>query len=196
MKTSRLEAFSDGVLAIVLTIMVLELRAPHEATLAGLRPLLPVFGSYVLSFVFVGIYWNNHHHLIYATDRVDGRVLWANLHLLFWLSLIPFVTAWMGENGFAAVPVALYGVVLLLCGVAFTVLVRAIVATPGANEALESAVGSDTKGKLSIAAYALAIPAALLVHPAVAGALFVAVAGMWLVPDRRIERTLAQRDAP
>jgi len=191
MKTNRLEAFSDGVLAIVLTIMVLELRVPHEPTLAALRPLLPVVLSYVLSFVFVGIYWNNHHHLIYATDRVGGGVLWANLHLLFWLSLIPFVTAWMGENGFARVPVALYGGVLLMCGVAFTVLVQAIVAMPAANEDVKRAVvGSDTKRRLSVAAYALAVPAALFVHPAVAGALYVAVAAMWLVPDRRIERAL------
>lgn len=190
MKTTRLEAFSDGVLAIVLTIMVLELRAPHETTLAGLWPLVPVFGSYVLSFVFVGIYWNNHHHLLYATERVDGRVLWANLHLLFWLSLIPFVTAWMGENGFARVTVALYGVVLLLCSVAFAILVRSIVAMPGANAALGAALGSDWKSKTSLAAYALAVPAALFVHPVAAGVLFVAVAGMWLVPDRRIERTV------
>ena len=194
MKTTRLEAFSDGVLAIVLTIMVLELRAPHETTLAGLRPLLPVFGSYVLSFAFVGIYWNNHHHLLYVTERVDGRVLWANLHLLFWLSLIPFATAWMGENGFASVPVALYGAVLLMCGIAFMLLVRAIVAMPHANREIEAAAGAGGKRWLSIAAYALAVPLALFVHPAAAGALYVAVAGMWFVPDRRIERTVADEE--
>ncbi|HEX9953134.1 MAG TPA: TMEM175 family protein [Rubricoccaceae bacterium] len=190
METTRLEAFSDAVLAIVLTIMVLELRAPHEPTLAALRPLVPVFGSYLLSFVFIGIYWNNHHHLFQATDRVSGSVLWANLHLLFWLSLVPFVTAWMGENGFGRVPVALYAVVLLMAGVAFTVLVRSIVAMPHANEALRAMVGSDRKGRISNLAYALAIPAALFVHPAVAGALFLGVTAMWLVPDRRIEEVL------
>lgn len=191
MTTGRLDAFSDGVLAIVLTIMVLELPVPHEPTLAGLRPALPVFLSYVLSFVYVGIYWNNHHHLMQATDRIDGRAMWANLHLLFWLSVVPFVTAWNGETGFGAVPMAFYGVVLLMCGVAFAGLEGALHAVPGGNPTLDRAVGRRVQEKVSVAAYLVSIPAALFVHPAVAGALFVGVALMWLVPDRRIEAVLA-----
>ncbi len=195
MTTARLEAFSDGVLAIIITIMVLELRVPHEPTLAALSGIAPVFGSYVLSFVYVGIYWNNHHHLFQITERVSGGVLWANLHLLFWLSMVPFVTAWMGENGFARVPVAAYATVLLLCGAAFGLLVRAILRVPGADVPLLGSVRAGTKQTLSVAAYALAIPAALFVHPAVAGALFVGVAAMWLVPNRRIERAVAGAQA-
>ena len=189
MKPGRLEAFSDGVLAIVITIMVLELHAPHGADLTSLTPLLPAAVSYVLSFVYVGIYWNNHHHLLHATRRVDGGILWANLHLLFWLSLVPFVTAWMGENRFAPVPTAGYGVVLLMAGVAYQILMQVIVAHDEPDSLLRQAVGRDWKGKLSLASYALAVPAALR-WPWVAGALYTAVAVVWLVPERRIERTL------
>ena len=186
MNKSRLEAFSDGVLAIIITIMVLELRVPHGSDLADLRPLLSVFLSYVLSFVNLGIYWNNHHHLLYATKRVGGGVLWANLHLLFWLSLVPFVTGWMGENHFAPVPTALYGVVLLMAAIAYWILVRAILAQEGRNSLLAAAVGNDFKGKLSPLLYLIAIPLAF-VHQWIAGALYVIVALMWLVPDPRIE---------
>ncbi len=190
MGTGRLEAFSDGVIAIIITIMVLELRVPHEVSLDALRPLLPVLLSYILSFVYLGIYWNNHHHMLHVTSRVDGAILWANLHLLFWLSLVPFVTAWMGENHFASLPTALYGVVLLMAGVAYFILARLIVAREGPDSVIARAFGADIKGKLSPVAYLIAIPAAF-VHPAIAGALYVAVALTWLVPDRRIERILA-----
>ncbi|HXF63644.1 MAG TPA: TMEM175 family protein [Caldilineaceae bacterium] len=189
MSKGRMEAFSDGVLAIVITIMVLELSVPHEAELAALLALAPIFLSYVLSFIFIGIYWNNHHHLLQAIQYVDGRVLWANLHLLFWLSLIPFVTGWMGENRFAAWPVALYGVILLLAAVAYFILVRVLLALHGRDSKLATAVGSDTKGKLSIGFYITAIPLAF-VNPWLAFALYVVVATIWLIPDRRIERTL------
>jgi uncharacterized membrane protein len=189
-----LEAFSDGVLAIVITIMVLELRVPHgapgAADLAALRPLLPVLASYVLSFVYVGIYWNNHHHMLHLTQRVDGAILWANLHLLFWLSLVPFVTGWMGENHFAPVPTAAYGLVLLLAAVAYWVLQRTIIASQGPGSALAAAVGGDWKGKLSPALYAAAVPLAF-VRPWLAGALYAAVALVWLVPDPRIARVVA-----
>jgi uncharacterized membrane protein len=186
----RLEAFSDGVLAIVITIMVLELDVPHgDATIAALAPIVPVFISYALSFVFVGIYWNNHHHLLHAAPRVDGRVLWANLHLLFWLSLIPFVTGWMGENHFATWPSALYGVVLLLSGIAYFILARVLIAVNGQDSALAKAVGNDVKGRVSIALYLAAIPLAFLAGW-LALAIYVIVAIMWLVPDRRIEKTL------
>jgi uncharacterized membrane protein len=190
MRRARLEAFSDGVLAVLITILVLELRAPAGAALADLRPLVPVFLSYLLSFVFLGIYWSNHHHLLAAVERVDGRVLWANLHLLFWLSLTPFVTAWMGENHFAAPPVALYGVVLLMAAIAYAVLVRALLALHPGGSVLATAIGSDAKGRASVVLYALAIPLAFAV-PAVALAIYVVVAVTWLVPDRRIERRLA-----
>jgi len=192
MNTARLEAFSDAVIAIIITIMVLELKVPHDAELASLRPLAPVAGSYVLSFVYLGIYWNNHHHMLHVTQRVGGGVLWANLHLLFWLSLVPFVTAWMGENRFAPVPTAAYGVVLLLAALAYTVLQRTIVATEGRDSVLAAAVGRDLKGKLSLVLYAVAIPAALVL-PWIAGALYAGVAVMWLVPDRRIERVAVVR---
>jgi uncharacterized membrane protein len=186
----RLEAFSDGVIAIIITIMVLEMRAPHGTTWSSLRPLIPVFLSYVLSFVFVGIYWNNHHHLMHAVKKVTGGVLWANLHLLFWLSLVPFVTAYMGENHFSPVPVALYGIVMICCGLAFNILVRRLIASHGTDSVIAKAVGKDFKGWVSVAAYAVAIPMAF-VSTWISAALFVAVAIMWLVPDRRIERTLA-----
>jgi len=189
MRTTRLEAFSDGVIAILITIMVLELRPPHGATLADLRPLVPVVLAYVLSFTMLGIYWNNHHHMFHATDDVDGTVLWANLHLLFWLSLAPFVTAWMGENHFAPVPTAAYGGDLLLCAIAYTLLQMAIIRHQGPNSRLARAVGKDRKGKISGGLYLIAIPLAF-VHPAIAGAIYVTVALIWLVPDRRIERTL------
>jgi uncharacterized membrane protein len=189
MSKGRLEAFSDGVLAIIITIMVLELRVPHEAELAALLPLVPVLLSYVLSFVFLGIYWSNHHHLLQAINRVDGRVLWANLHLLFWLSLIPFVTAWMGENAFAAWPVALYGVVMVCAAVAYFILTHALIALHGRDSALATAVGSDLKGKVSVLVCLVAIPLAF-VNSWIAGALYALVAIMWLVPDRRIETIL------
>ncbi len=190
MGKGRLEAFSDGVLAIIITIMVLELRVPHRADVSSLRPLLPVFLSYVLSFVNLGIYWNNHHHMLFATDRIEGGIMWANLHLLFWLSLVPFVTGWMGENDFAPVPTATYGAVLLMAGIAYWVLQRTIVRVQGPDSLLATAVGSDLKGKLSPVLYLVAIPLAFL-NQWIAGALYVVVALMWLIPDRRIERVLS-----
>ena len=194
MRTARLEAFSDGVLAIIITIMVLELRVPHAADLAGLRPVAPVFLSYVLSFVYVGIDWNNHHHMLHVCSRVTGGILWANLHLLFWLSLIPFVTAWMGENHFAPVPTAAYGVVLLLAAIAYWVLQRIIISSQGSESLLARAVGSDIKGKVSPFLYVIAIPAAF-VHQAISGGLYVAAALIWLLPDQRIERIVAAGEA-
>jgi uncharacterized membrane protein len=187
----RLEAFSDGVLAIIITIMVLEMKVPHGDDFSALRPLIPVFLSYVLSFVYLGIYWNNHHHMLHATQHVTGTILWANLHLLFWLSLFPFVTGWMGENHFAPAPTALYGVVLLLAAIAYWVLQRVIIASQGGNSLLAKAIGRDFKGKLSPLLYAIAIPAAFL-EQWIAGSLYVLVALMWLVPDRRIERVLGE----
>ncbi len=192
MGKSRLEAFSDGVVAIIITIMVLELKVPHSTDLGGLAELWPVFLSYVLSFVNVGIYWNNHHHLLHAVRQVSGGILWANLHLLFWLSLMPWATGWMGENHFAPVPTALYGVDLVMCGVAYWLLVRCIVATQGEDSIVRRAIGGDRKGNLSVLIYLAAIPSALWLHPGVAGALYVLVAAIWLVPDRRIERVLAE----
>jgi uncharacterized membrane protein len=189
MSRGRMEAFSDGVLAIIITIMVLELRVPHGTDLQSLRPLIPVFLSYVLSFVHLAIYWNNHHHLLQAVRHVDGRILWANLHLLFWLSLVPFVTGWMGENSFAPWPVALYGVVLLGAACAHYLLTRALLARHGRDSDLARALGRDFKGKVSVFIYVAAIPLSL-VDPRIGGALYVFVAVMWLVPDRRIERTL------
>jgi TMEM175 potassium channel family protein len=193
MGTGRLEAFSDGVIAIIITIMVLELRPPHGTTLADLRPLLPVFLSYALSFVYLGIYWNNHHHLLHLCHRVDGSVLWANLHLLFWLSLVPFTTGWMGENHGAPLPTAVYGVVLLLAAVSYLVLQTAILRIEGPQSALASAIGRDFKGKLSSLGYALAIPLAF-VHEWLSWALYVVVALIWLVPDRRIARRVAEEE--
>ena len=187
MSKTRMEAFSDGVLAIIITIMVLELRVPHGLDLDALRPLTPVATCYVLSFVYLGIYWNNHHHMLHVTGRVNGGILWANLHLLFWLSLVPFVTAWMGENEFAPIPTAAYGMVLLLAAIAYYILQGRIIASQGPGSVLRVAVGNDWKGKLSPVCYAVAIPAALW-SPALAGAIYAAVAVIWLVPDRRIER--------
>ncbi|MDB6029265.1 MAG: hypothetical protein JWM68_5488 [Verrucomicrobiales bacterium] len=190
MQKNRLEAFSDGVMAIIITIMVLELRAPHGGTFADLKPLVPTLLSYILSFVYVGIYWNNHHHMFQATERISGSVLWANLHLLFWLSLFPFVTDWMGANHFASIPVALYGGVLLMAAIAYWILQRTIISEQGPDSLLAKAVGKDIKGKLSPILYAIAIVAAFF-HEWIAGGLYVLVALMWLLPDRRIERTLA-----
>ena len=190
MTKNRLEAFSDGVIAIIITIMVLELKVPHTTELSELAGLLPVFLSYVLSFVYVAIYWNNHHHLLHAAHHVNGPVLWANMHLLFWLSLVPFVTGWMGENHFAAVPVALYGVVLLMAAVAYTILVRALISLHGRDSALAKAIGKDRKGMVSLLLYVIALGVAYWL-PLVAGLLYGVVAIIWLVPDRRIEKTLA-----
>lgn len=187
----RMEAFSDGVIAILITIMVLELKVPREAGLDALIPLAPVFLSYVLSFVYLGIYWNNHHHLLQAIKHVDGRVLWANLHLLFWLSLVPFMTGWTGENKFAPWPVALYGTVLLFAAIAYFLLTRALIALHGRESVLATALGRDFKGKVSVVIYAAAIPLAFLSSWLALG-LYILVAIIWLVPDRRIEKTLAQ----
>jgi uncharacterized membrane protein len=192
MTKGRLEAFSDGVIAIILTIMVLELRPPKEADVAALVPLVSEFLSYLLSFVFLGIYWNNHHHLLQAARHVGGAVLWANLHLLFWLSLVPFVTSWMGASDFAPGPVAAYGVVLLLAGCAFTILVRTLIARNGPDSPLAKAIGRDRKGKLSVALYAAAVPLAF-VAPYASCSLYALVEFIWLVPDRRIETVLEER---
>jgi uncharacterized membrane protein len=189
MHKGRLEAFSDGVIAIIITIMVLELKAPHGTDYAALAPLVPAFLSYVLSFIYVGIYWNNHHHMMQAARAVTGPILWANMHLLFWLSLVPFATAWMGENHFAARPVALYGVVLFMCAVAFVLLSTLLARHEGADSKLAKAVGSDLKGKISLAIYATAVAVAFFSPPAAMG-LYVLVAVVWFVPDRRIERVL------
>ena len=191
METNRLEAFSDGVLAIIITIMVLELHAPAEAGFDSLRPLIPVFFSYVLSFGYIGIYWNNHHHMLLSVKHVDGRVLWCNLHLLFWLSLVPFTTAWMGENDFATEPAALYGAVLLMCSIAYYVLARSLVAVEGSDSTIARAMGADTKGRISAGLYVVALPLAFVSSWA-AMAIYVLVALMWVVPDRRIARALAQ----
>lgn len=193
MKTTRLEAFSDGVLAIIITIMVLELKVPHAAELAALKPVLPVLLSYVLSFIYLGIYWNNHHHLFQATEEVSGGILWANLHLLFWLSLFPFTTAWMGENHLAAIPTAIYGFVLLMAAIAYYVLQRAIIAREGHESLLAQAIGKDWKGKLSPLLYLAAIPLAF-VSSWIASGLYVFAALLWLIPDPRIEREIEKRE--
>lgn len=191
MSTTRLEAFSDGVIAILITIMVLELRPPHESSLQALRVVLPTFLSYVLSFLYLAIYWNNHHHMLQLTSRVTGGILWANLHLLFWLSLVPFVTAWIGDNHAAPVPTALYGVVLVFDAFAYTILQRTIIASQGPASRLAAAVGRDRKGKLSLTLYLAAIPLAFL-HPAIADVIYAIVALIWLVPDPRIEQRVAE----
>ena len=187
MTTNRLEAFSDGVVAIIITIMVLEMKVPHGEHLKAILPLWPVFLSYVISFVYIGIYWNNHHHLLHAAQRVNGSILWANLHLLFWLSLVPFVTGWMGENHFASATMAVYGFVLLMSAVAYWLLQHTIIRSQGNDSLLRKAIGRDWKGYSSLVLYALAIPLAYL-HYSIAGAIYVAVALLWLIPDRRIER--------
>jgi uncharacterized membrane protein len=193
MNKNRLEAFSDGVIAIIITIMVLELQVPHSTELAALKPLVPVLFSYVLSFVFVAIYWNNHHHLLHAVRQVNGPVLWANSHLLFWLSLVPFVTSWMGENNFAAVPVALYGVVMLGAALAFTILVRTLLHAHGSDSLLAAAIGGDIKGNVSLLLYAVAVGVALW-FPWLSCALYATVSIIWLIPDRRIEKRLPGSD--
>jgi uncharacterized membrane protein len=193
MGKSRLEAFSDGVIAIIITIMVLELTVPHGDGIDVLKPLIPVFLSYVLSFVYLGIYWNNHHHMLHASRKVTGPILWANLHLLFWLSLVPFATGWMGENHFAAAPSALYGVVMLMAAIAYWILQQLIIASQGRDSLLKQAVGGDWKGKMSPVVYAAAIPLAFWAQW-ISQALYVIVALVWLVPDRRIERVLAAKD--
>jgi len=190
----RLEAFSDGVIAIIITIMVLEMKVPHDATLDALVPIIPTFLSYVLSFLYIGIYWNNHHHMLHTVERVTASVLWGNLHLLFWLSLFPFATGWMGENHFAALPVALYGGVLLAAAIAYWLLQQAIIASQGSRSPLKAAIGKDWKGKLSPAFYVCGI-AATFFAPWLAEALYVAAALIWLVPDRRIERSLSRHEA-
>jgi len=192
MNKNRLEAFSDGVLAIIITIIVLELKAPHGVELAALKPLLPDFLSYVLSFIYLGIYWNNHHHLLHTVKQVSGRILWANLHLLFWLSLFPFATAWIGENHVAPIPTAFYGVILLMAGLAYYILQRSIIAKQGRESLLAAAIGRDWKGKLSPVLYISAIPLSF-VDPWIGHAVYVSVALMWLVPDPRIERALEKR---
>jgi uncharacterized membrane protein len=189
MQKTRLEGFSDGVLAIIITIMVLELKVPHGEDFEALRPLVPVFFSYILSFLYVGIYWNNHHHMLQAAKRVSGSVLWANLHLLFWLSLLPFVTGWMGENHFAPLPSALYGGVLLMAALAYWILARSIIASEGADSLLAKALGKDYKGTMSVVIYALAIPLAF-VSQWIAQTIYLLVALVWLIPDRRIERLM------
>ncbi len=190
MKKGRLEAFSDGVLAIIITIMVLEIKVPHGAQWADLQELLPVLISYVLSFIYIGIYWNNHHHMMHTVANVSGDVLWANLHLLFWLSLVPFATGWIGENHFAATPMALYGIILLMAAIAYYMLQLRIIKNQGANSVLAKAIGNDIKGKLSPFIYLTAI-GMCWVHPLIAGSLYILVAFIWLIPDRRIERMAA-----
>jgi uncharacterized membrane protein len=191
MSKNRLEAFSDGVMAILITIMVLELKAPHGVELDALKPLLPVFLSYVLSFIYLAIYWNNHHHMLHTVKHVSGGILWANLHLMFWLSLLPIATAWIGENYVAPVPTALYGFVLLMAAIAYYILQRAIIVRHGRDSLLAAAIGPDWKGKLSPVLYLSAIPLSF-VHPWIGNGLYVLVALMWLVPDRRIERALEE----
>ena len=191
MTKGRMEAFSDGVFAVIITIMVLEMKPPRGVSLVSLQPVLPVFLSYVLSFVYVGIYWNNHHHLLQAAKHVAGGILWANLHLLFWLSLTPFVTAWMGENHFAPWPVALYGLVLLLAGTAYFILTKTLIASHGEDSTLSRSIGGDRKAKLSLVVYAAAIPLSFS-QPWIACACYIMVAIMWFLPDRRIERTLGE----
>ncbi|MDF5716922.1 MAG: TMEM175 family protein [Rhizonema sp. NSF051] len=189
MTKGRLEAFSDGVIAIIITIMVLEMKVPHGADLAALRPLIPVFLSYILSYIYIGIYWNNHHHLLQAARHINGRILWANLHLLFWLSLVPFATGWMGENHFAATQVALYGIIMFFAALAYFILSRVLVAHHGLDSALATAIGKDFKGKVSLLFYALAILLSY-VNSWFASSLYILVAIMWLIPDRRIERNI------
>ena len=194
MHKGRLEAFSDGMIAIFITIMVLELKVPRESiTLASLKPLWPAFLSYILSFIYLGIYWNNHHHMFQVVQHISGAILWANLHLLFWLSLVPFVTGWMGENHFAPLPTALYGVDLLMAAIAYWILEQAILRAPGGNAILAAAIGRDLKGRSSMAIYAVAVGLSF-VSPWIGCALYVLVALTWLVPDRRIERAIAARD--
>ena len=191
MGKGRLEAFSDGVMAVIITIMVLELKVPHAPELSALAPMLPVLLSYVLSFVFIGIYWNNHHHMLHAVQKINGRALWANLHLLFWLSIVPFATDWMGENHLAAVPVALYGAVLFMAGLAYTILARTLIAYQGKDSVLAIALGRDFKGLASLVFYAIAV-ALSFVNTRISIAIYILVAVMWFIPDRRIEKVIAE----
>ena len=195
MSKARLETFTDGVIAILITIMVLELRVPHGTSLGARRPLIPTLLTYTMSFIFLGIYWNNHHHMFHAVDHVNGAILWANMHLLFWLSLVPFVTGWMGENSFAALPTAIYGCVLFLAAIAYTILVYAIIAHQGPHSKLRSAIGNDVKGKISAALYVVAIPVAF-VNRWIAFAIYLTVSLIWLVPDRRIEEKVESGSLP
>lgn len=195
MNKGRLEAFSDGVIAIIITIMVLELKVPHDASLEALKHLLPVFISYVLSFIYVGIYWNNHHHMLHAAKSVNGVILWANLHLLFWLSLIPFVTAWMGENHFAQWPVIWYGVVLIMCGIAYSILVKVLIRHHGEDSFLARAFGTDVKGQVSVSIYAIAIAVSFW-YSWLGFALYTVVAAIWFIPDRRVENKLINKEGP
>jgi uncharacterized membrane protein len=194
MGKGRLEAFSDGVLAIIITIMVLEIKVPHGSDLAAIKPLLPVFVSYVLSFIYIGIYWNNHHHMLQAVSHVKGSVLWANAHLLFWLSLVPFASGWMGENYFATWPVVLYGVVLLMAGVAYYILAQSLIRTHGKDSRFAMALGSDTKGKVSVVVYAIGI-ALSFVHPYIGFAIYTLVATIWVIPDKRFEKRILEHAA-
>ena len=194
MKKGRMEAFSDGVIAIIITIMVLELKVPHGDSITDLLPLIPVFISYVLSFIYIGIYWNNHHHLIQVVEKVNGKILWANMHLLFWLSLTPFVTAWMGENGFAEWPVALYGVNLLMASIAYYILSQLLIVHHGSDSILSKAVGSDTKGKISSLLYLISIPLAFY-NSFISFGIYITVAIIWLIPDSRIEKTLTENNS-
>jgi uncharacterized membrane protein len=193
MSKTRLEAFSDGVIAILITIMILELKIPHGTTWSALGPVLPSFLTYILSYIYLGIYWNNHHHMFHATERITGGVMWANLHLLFWLSIVPFVTGWMGENHNAPLPTAIYGCVLVMAALAYTILQSSIIKHQRPDSMLAKAVGSDLKGKISIVLYLIAIPAAF-VHQVISDLLYVTVAMIWLVPDRRIESRFSETD--
>jgi uncharacterized membrane protein len=195
MGKGRLEAFSDGVIAIIITIMVLELKVPHHADIEGLKPLIPVFVSYALSFIYVGIYWNNHHHMLHATKSINGAIMWANLFFLFWLSLIPFVTGWMGENHFAKWPVICYGIVLIMNSIAYTILVKLLIRHHGEHSMLGSAFGNDTKGKISMAIYAVAI-AVSFIQSWLGFALYIVVACIWFIPDRRIENKIGKEEEP
>lgn len=192
MQKGRLEAFSDGVIAIIITIMVLEMKVPHGSDIETIKPLLPIFLSYLMSFIFIGIYWNNHHHMLHAVKRVTGNILWANLHLLFWLSLVPFVTGWMGENHFTSLPVAFYGFVLLMSGVAYFILSRALIKIHGDNSTLAVALGDDMKGKISVIVYLLAIPIAFI-DSRISMVFYILVAILWFIPDRRIEKVLNEQ---
>jgi uncharacterized membrane protein len=195
MGKGRLEAFSDGVIAIIITIMVLELKVPHHADIEGLKPLIPVFVSYALSFIYVGIYWNNHHHMLHATKSINGAIMWANLFFLFWLSLIPFVTGWMGENHFAKWPVICYGIVLIMNSIAYTILVKLLIRHHGEHSILGSAFGNDMKGKISMAIYAVAI-AVSFIQSWLGFALYIVVACIWFIPDRRIENVVGKEEEP
>ncbi len=193
MAKGRVEAFSDGVMAIIITIMVLEIKVPHGTTIGVLTPLIPKIVSYILSFIYIGIYWNNHHHMMHTIQHVNGKVLWANMHLLFWLSLIPFATGWMGENGFATLPVALYGFVLLMCGVAYYILAQSLIHLHGKDSTIAAAIGKDKKGMISVIIYVVAV-GTCFIHPVISMALYTIVTAIWIIPDKRIEKKLEAED--